>query len=264
MSTAPARRRALVTGASSGIGEAFARRLAADDYDLVLVARRADVLEALAAELKEKRGVAVETLAADLTQDAELSGVEARIRSDAGLELLVNNAGFGSEGRFHELDPAGETRMVRLNVEAVVRLTHAALQGMVERGHGAIVNVSSGVAFVPSPYFATYGATKAFVNSFTEALYEELRGTGVRVQALCPGFTRTGFQATAGVDSSRIPSFLWMEPEQVVEASLDGLRRGTLVCVPGLHNQLSSAFRGPLSRPLARRLLGAFGRRGRS
>lgn len=256
------RRRALVTGASAGIGRAFAERLAADDFDLVVVARRAESLHALADRLRARHGVEAAVLPADLTDPAALARVEDVLRTDRRIELLVNNAGFGSEGRFHELDLENEVRMLRLNVEAVVRLSHAALGPMVERGRGALINVSSGLGFVPAPYFATYGASKAFVTSFSEALSEELSGTGVRVQVLCPGFTRTEFQQVAGTDTTRLPGFLWQEPEEVVSASLEGLRKGTLVVVPGLGNRLSLApFRGALARTLGRRVLGLAGRR---
>ncbi len=258
------RRRALVTGASSGIGEAFARRLAADGYDLVLVARRADALSALAGDLEAKHGVGATPLPADLAAEEELARVEAAVAGEPPLDLLVNNAGFGVEGIFAEAPLAGQTAMIRVNVEAVVRLTHAALGTMLPRGRGAIINVSSGTAFYPMPYFAVYAASKAFVNSFTEAVAEEIRGRGVRLQALCPGFTRTRFQERAGMDSSRIPSFAWQSPEEVVEASLDALERGRLVCVPGALNQLMlAAPRGQLARSLVSRAAAAFERRAR-
>ena len=259
---ASGRRRALVTGASSGIGAAFARRLARDDWDLVLVARRADALEALAEELRAKRGVRVDVLPADLTERADLARVEDALRSDPALELLVNNAGFGTECRFHEAEIERETRVLRLNAEAVMRLAHAALGPMVERGRGALINVSSGIGLMPAPFFAVYGATKAFVNAFSEAIAEELVGTGVRVQALCPGFTRTEFQQVAGTDASRLPGFLWQDADQVVEASLDGLRRGALIVIPGLPNRIALAFRGAAARTLTRKAVGFLGRRG--
>jgi short-subunit dehydrogenase len=255
-------RRAFVTGASSGIGEAFARRLALEGWDLVLVARRGEVLERLAAELRDRHPTRVEVLVADLAADADVARVEQALRDDVRLELLVNNAGFGTQGRFHDLPAEPEVRMARLHVEAVLRLTHAALPGMVARGRGAVVNVSSGLGFVPAPYYATYGATKAFVNSFSEALAEELRGSGVSVQVLCPGFTRTEFQRRAGMDASRIPDFLWQSPEDVVAESLAALQRGTVVCVPGRLNRASMGpVRGGLSRAATRRILAAFGRR---
>lgn len=249
-------RTALVTGASSGIGLAFAKRLARDGYRLILVARRADRLEALAKEFGQRHGAGFEVFPADLTRPEELLAVEDRIVGDPTLDLLVNNAGFGTVGRFAELEPEGEESEIRLNVLAVVRLARAALPGMLARGRGAIVNVSSMAGFGPSPYMATYAATKAFVNTFTEGLHEELAGTGVKVQALCPGFTRTEFQAVAGANTDDIPGFAWQEPDDVVAASLDGLEKGTLVVVPGLANQALSTVTSALPRSLTRRVLG--------
>ncbi len=256
------RRTALVTGASSGIGLAFAERLARDKYDLILVARSRERLEDLAKRLTEAHGHEVEVLPADLTQPAELRRVEERIRGERTLELLVNNAAFGTVGRFAELDPDREEDEIRLNVIALVRLARAALAGFVERGHGSIVNVSSLAAFQPDPFTATYGATKAFVNSFTEALHEELRETGVRVQALCPGFTRTEFQERAGVDTRTVPDFAWMDPGPVVEASLAALRRGDVICVPGATNRGIAAFSRLAPHVLTRRISAAMMRRG--
>ena len=250
------RRSALVTGASTGIGRTFAERLARDQYDLVLVARGAERLEALAKRLAEQRGIAARVLVADLTEPADLARVEAEVRERTP-DLLVNNAGFGTVGRFAELDVAGEEREVRLNVLALLRLTHAALAPMVERGHGGVINVSSLAGEAASPYTATYAATKAFVTSFSEALSEELRGSGVRVQVLLPGFTRTEFQERAGIDTQAIPGFAWMEPEAVVEASLAGLERGQVVCIPGLGNRLLAPFQRLLPRALVRRVIGA-------
>jgi hypothetical protein len=261
MKTASSKRRALVTGASSGIGLAFAEVLARDGHDLVVVARSAPRLEALAHRLHAAHHVTVEVVKADLTKAAALGNVEAMIAADRHLDLLVNNAGFGTIGRFVALDPDREEEEIRLNVVALVRLTRAALPGMVSRRRGAVINVSSLAAFTPGPVNATYSATKAFVNSFTEALHEELRGTGVRVQALCPGFTRTEFQERAGIDKSRIPSFAWMSAEAVVEASLAGLRRGQVVCIPGLANRLTAAVTGVVPRRIVRRAVGIGSRR---
>lgn len=252
--------RALVTGASTGIGAAFAQRLAREHRDLVVVARNRERLEALARELHKEHGARVEVLAADLTDPAELQIVETVVE-DADLELLVNNAGFGTVGSFAELDVAKEDEEVRLNVVALLRLTRAALPGMIARHRGAVINVSSMAAFQADPYNATYGATKAFVNSFTEALSEELRGTGVAVQALCPGFTRTEFQERAGIDVSGIPSMAWMSPEAVVEASLDALRRGQLICIPGMANRTVMTLSSTFPRSVTRRIMGTLGRR---
>lgn len=255
------RRRALVTGASSGLGAAFAEALARRGFDLVIVARRRERLEALADDLRDRYEVAVQVRVADLTQATDLQAIESHVASDAALTILVNNAGFGTIGRFAALDPDRDEAEIRLNVVALSRLTRAALPGMIARGLGGIINVSSVTALLPGPYHATYGASKAFVNSFTEALHEELRGTGVRVQALCPGFTRTEFQERAGVASRNVPSFAWMNPEYVVEASLAGLRRGTLVCVPGPIYQLLTTLITVLPRSLVRRLHGITSRR---
>ncbi len=250
------RPRALVTGASAGIGLAFAERLARDGYDLVLVARRRERLDALAKRLGESHGTLVEVLVADLTDDGDLFTVEQSVTTEPGLDLLVNNAGFGTVGAFHTLDPDAEQREIQLNVLALVRLTRAALPQMVERGSGGVINVSSMAGFQPAPYNATYGGTKAFVNSFTESLAEELRGTGVVVQALCPGFTRTEFQEVADVDTSAIPDFAWMEAETVVDASLAALEAGDVVCVPGLGNRMLSLASRSLPRSLVARLTG--------
>ena len=255
------RRRALVTGASTGLGAVFATALACQQYDLTIVARNRERLEALAERLRQNHGIAVEVVVADLTQGAALRTVEERVAQDQALELLVNNAGFGTTGPFATLDPDREEAEILLNVMALVRLTRAALPGMIARDRGAIINVSSMAAFVPGPYDATYGATKAFVNSFTEALHEELRGTRVRVQALCPGFTHTEFQQRAGIDVSAIPAYVWMTPEAVVEASLAALRRGQIVCVPGLMNRLLALLIGATPRRLVRRVTGLLAHR---
>ena len=225
---------ALVTGASSGIGEAFARRLAAAGYDLVLVARRQDRLDALAGQL------GAETLVADLTDERQLRHVEDRITKAANLELLVNNAGFGVRGWFWRADRDALERMHRLHVIATLRLSHAALAGMTVRGRGAIINVSSVAAFLGTPQGASYCATKAWINSFTAGLDLELKmqGCGVRVQALCPGFVRTEFHQVSGENYLRFSEGWWMRAEEVVEASLEGLERGKLFVVPGLRYKL--------------------------
>src|SRR5262249_47073619 len=246
---------ALVTGASSGIGEAFARRLARDGHDLVLVARRLDALEALAEELRAEHGAAVECLRAHPTLPPDLRSVEARARAAPVFALVVNNAGKGSAGAFAERDLEREEELVRLNAVALMRLSHAALGAMLPRGRGALINVSSLAGMGPYPFTATYGATKAFVNSLTESLAEELRGTGVRVQALCPGFTRTRFQESAGVDPKTVPDFAWMSADAVVEASLAGLARGEVVCVPGAGYKLLHAVAGALPRAAFRRVI---------
>jgi short-subunit dehydrogenase len=248
------RRLAIVTGASAGIGAAFAERLARDAYDLVLVARRRDRLDELAERLGRTHGRSVAVLAADLASAEGVRAVEARIAAEPALELVVNNAGFGTTGHFAELDRDAEEDQVRLNVLALLRLTHAAVESFKARGHGSVINVSSLAGFQPAPFNATYAATKAFVNSFTQAVSEELRGSGVRLQLLCPGFTRTEFQEVAGFASETIPDVAWMTAEAVVDASLAALRRGDLVVIPGRGNKVIGAVFRALPALLARRV----------
>ena len=230
---------ALVTGGSSGIGATFARKLAALGYDLVLVARRADRLEALAAELRAGCGVQVATVPADLTRDADVARVEAVIRAIPNLDLLINNAGFGVEGRFSRADIEPQIDMIRLHVLASVRLARAALDGMIARRRGGIINVASVAGFLALPGSVNYCATKGYLITFSRALALELGGTGVRVQALCPGFTHTEFHDDLkDFDKRRSPSFLWMPADAVVTSSLAGLARNEVVCIPGLGNRL--------------------------
>lgn len=231
---------AVVTGASSGIGAVFARKLAARGYRLLLVARRRERLEELAAELP---GCA-EILRADLTEEADLGAVEERLRRDESLELLVNNAGFGSVGRFHLADLERQDRMHRLHVMATMRLTHAALAGMVPRNRGGVINVSSVAAFATSPGNAGYCATKAWINIFTCALDMELRsaGSAVKMQSLCPGFTYSEFHDVIGVDRGSIPRALWLDAAYVVEESLRGLDRGRALVIPSWRYRAIATF----------------------
>jgi short-subunit dehydrogenase len=222
---------ALVTGATAGIGNAFVRRLAQDRYDLVLVSRDADRLEALAAELRTSCGVQVEVLAADLAEDAGCRTVESRLADRSRpVDLLVNNAGFSVNRRFATGDIEDEERMLRLLVRAVLRLTRAAVPGMLERRHGAVINVSSVAGFLPQ---GTYSAAKAWVTSFTQGLAGDLAGTGVRVVVVCPGFTHTEMHERAGIDMRRTPDWLWLDAAEVVDQAFHALARGTVVAVPG-------------------------------
>jgi len=256
---------ALVTGASAGIGRVFARRLAQRGDDLVVVARDKARLEELAAELAKDYGVAVEVLAADLTAAEDLSAVEARLAdSTRPIDLLVNNAGFGTFGAFHELPVEHELREVELNVVALVRLTHAALGPMVERGRGGVINVASIAAFQPVPRNATYAATKAYVLHFTEAIHDELHGTGVTALVCWPGYPRTEFAARAGVEaaSESIPNFMWDSAETVVHAALSDLEKGRAVSIPTIKNKALAGLSGTLSHRVTRRISGAMMRRG--
>jgi short-subunit dehydrogenase len=246
---------ALVTGASGGIGEALARRLASQGADLLLVARRRDDLDRIAAELRAAHNVVVDVLTADLTTSEGIQSVERRI-SERVPDVVVNNAGFGIVGPFHTTDAAKVDGMVRLNVLALTRLSHVAIAAMVERGSGAVVNVGSVAGYNPGPNLAVYNATKSFVISLTEALAEELRGTGVQVQVLCPGLTRTGFQEVAGDVGDSLPGFLWQDPDEVAGACLAGLRRGDVVVIPGVHNKAFVAGTQLLPASARRRLAG--------
>jgi len=252
--------RVLVTGASSGIGAAFARALAARGDDLVVVARDADRLDALAVEVRERDGVVCEVLAADLTDRAALEGVAARVSDEASpIDLLVNNAGFGTSGRFASLPLEPEQREIELNVVALHRLTHAALVPMVPRGHGGVINISSIGGYQPGPGFATYSATKAFVSSFTQAIHEELSGTGVKAMVVCPGLTRTEFQARAGADEiRRLPDFLWQEADEVASSALRDYERGRAVSVPGPLNLATAAFAAVIPGIVGRKVAAGF------
>jgi short-subunit dehydrogenase len=232
---------ALVTGASSGIGATFAKRLAKNGYSLILVARRRDRLEALARELG-----GAEILVADLTNDHDLKRVEERIAAAPDLELLVNNAGFGTIGRFFDVPVDGQDQMHRLHVIATVRLAHTALRGMVARGRGAVINVSSVAGFGNSPGNVSYCATKTWMNSFTEGLYLDLKSAGspVKVQCLCPGFTLSEFHDVIHMDRKSVPGWLWTRAEDVVDTSIEGLRQGKLFVVPGLFYKLLVKVQG--------------------
>jgi uncharacterized protein len=233
-----------ITGASSGIGSVFAQKLASG-HDLILVARRRDRLEDLAAQLSRAYGSQVEIMQADLTQDEDLFAVAERIANEPRLALLVNNAGFGTKGRFWESPLEPQEQMHRLHIIAPMRLSHAALRNMVPRDFGGIINVASVSAFVRTPAHASYSATKSWMTVFTESLYLELKSirSNVAVQALCPGLTYSEFHDAMGVDrKSMASSAFWMTADQVVDASLDGLRRRKLFVIPGWRYRLFTAI----------------------
>jgi uncharacterized protein len=221
---------ALVTGASSGIGKQLARQLAADGCDLVIVARRTGLLEQLAADLRTAHHVSVEILTADLTSPAGLAETKDRLAQQARpIELLVNNAGFGAGGSFADL-PAGTIGgQVSLNVMALVALTRAVLPSMLGRRHGGVLNVSSVAGFLALPGSAVYGATKAFVTSFSESLHGEVADQGVHVTALCPGFTRT----ESSGEADDLPGLALLDAGRVARAGLDAVAAGRVICVPG-------------------------------
>ena len=243
---------ALVTGASSGIGEAMVRRLADAGIPQVIVARRAGRLQELADAYP-----GIEVLAADLTTDTGVAAVAARVSStDEPIDLVVNNAGFGTSGDFHSLDPDRLDDEIILNVRALTRLSHAALATMVPRGRGYLLNVSSVASFQPAPKLAVYAATKAYVTSLTESLHEEVRGTGVHVTVLCPGLTRTEFQSVSSSETyaNNYPSFAWLSAEHVAKDGLEDVARGRAMSVPGvIYKGLASAT-GVTPRAITRRL----------
>ncbi|MFE6622173.1 SDR family NAD(P)-dependent oxidoreductase [Streptomyces sp. NPDC008086] len=221
---------ALITGSTAGIGAAFARRLAADGHDLVLVARDTKRLREQATELHDRHGIEAEVLAADLAEDSGIETVAARLGDRRNpVDLLINNAGFGNRGRYLDVPMADELKMLKVHCEAVLRLTSAATEGMRERGRGGVVNVASVAAFVPR---GTYGASKAWVVQFTQGAARDLAGSGVRLMALCPGFVRTEFHERAGMGTDNIPGWMWLDADKLVAAALSDLARGRAVSIP--------------------------------
>jgi short-subunit dehydrogenase len=251
----------LVTGASSGIGAEVARGLARRGHGVTLAARREERLRELAEEISGEHDVRVETIAIDVTDKDARSRLKADIEERGlAVEVLVNNAGFGSGGAFVEQDAEEEASIIATNVEALVAITGHFLPAMVERGRGAVLNLASLISFQPVPFQATYGASKSAVLAFTEAIHEELRGSGVTITAICPGPVRTEFgeQGGFGGADDKIPDFVWLEADKVAEDAIEGLEKGERVVVPGALNQLA-AFAGhymPRSMllPVARRV----------
>jgi short-subunit dehydrogenase len=221
---------ALITGSTAGIGAAFARRLAADGHNLVLVARNTARLGEQATELHDRHGIEAEVLTADLATDKGIDTVAARLADRKNpVDLLVNNAGFGNKGRYLDVSMADELKMLKVHCEAVLRLTSAATEAMRERGRGGVVNVASVAAFVPR---GTYGASKAWVVQFTQGAAKDLAGSGVRLMALAPGFVRTEFHERAGMGTDNIPNWMWLDADKLVAAALADLARGKSLSIP--------------------------------
>ncbi len=231
---------ALITGASAGLGVEFAKLFAADRHDVVLVARRRDRLDALAAALEKEHGGRAHVIALDLgVPDGAQRLLDELSRRGLAIDFLVNNAGFGERGRFCDLSAARSLEMVQVNVTTVVTLTRALLPGMIERGRGRVLNVGSVAGFQPGPFMAVYYASKAFVNSFTEALAFELRGTGVTATVSCPGATITEFGAVAGTDRSRLFRLGAAPAQRVAREAYDAMMAGKAMVVHGLKNKLA-------------------------
>lgn len=221
---------ALITGSTAGIGAAFARRLAADGHDLVLVARDTDRLRKQATELHDRHGIEAVVLTADLATDAGIEAVTARLEDRKNpVDLLINNAGFGNRGRFLEVSMADELRMLKVHCEAVLRLTSAAAGAMRERGRGGVVNVASVAAFVPR---GTYAASKSWIVQFTQGAARDVAADGVRLMALAPGFVRTEFHERAGLGTDNIPGWMWLDADKLVASALADLARGRTLSIP--------------------------------
>lgn len=232
---------ALITGPTSGLGAGFARRYAADGHDLVLVARDGERLEQLAAELRADTGITVEVLAADLSVAGDRDRVVQRLAD--GVQVLVNNAGFGTSGEFWSADYVLLQSQLDVNVTAVMQLTHAALPPMLAAGKGTVINVASVAGLLPGRG-STYSASKAWVIAFSEGLANGLEGTGVGVHALCPGFVHTEFHERAGIDMAGTPSWFWLEVPDVVRDTLAAVAKGDVVIIPGLqYKALTTAGR---------------------
>jgi short-subunit dehydrogenase len=235
---------ALITGATSGIGAAFAKKFASQNYDLIITGRREEKISTFADELRSKYKVNIEVIICELSNDQHLELLFERVKNLKNLAILVNNAGFAVRNKFHEENFTVFENMIKVHVLATIKLTHAALPNMISNNEGIIINVSSIMAFFPFPRNSMYTATKAFINLFTESINLELKNTGVRVQVLCPGLTLTDFHEKMGLDTRELakkPTWLWqppMLPERVVEISLRCLAKNKVICIPGIFNKL--------------------------
>ena len=232
---------ALVTGASSGIGEAFARELASRNYDLIIVARRKHRLEELAEELKSSYPISIDAIVADLSAEKDIKQVEEHIKKIKNLDMLVNNAGFGTSGYFYDVSPEKSVNMINVHVLAATRFCRAALPGMIKRNKGSIINVSSLASFYPLKGNTIYNATKNYLNMFSRSIQKELKDYNIKVQALCPGFTYTEFHDTdefKDFNRSSVPKFLWMPAQDVAKRSLKALRKNKVIFIPGIKNRI--------------------------
>jgi len=253
---------ALITGPTSGLGAGYARHYARDGYDLVLVARDVERLDELAAELRAAHGIDVEVLPADLAEATDRAKVADRLA--AGVQVLVNNAGFGTSGEFWTADPAMLQAQLDVNVTAVMQLTRAALPPMLAAASGTVINIAS-MAGLLSGRGSTYSASKAWVVSFTEGLANALAGTGVRVHTVCPGFVHTEFHQRAGINMKSIPSLLWLSVDDVVAESLADVAKGKVISVPGLQYKVLASVGRLVPRGLVRAVNNTMGRgRGRT
>lgn len=247
---------AYITGASSGIGEEFARQLL-NTYRVVLIARNQSKLESLSQEFRK---ISPDSnpilLSLDLTLNSDVKILCDKMIQDSSLGLLINNAGYGTVGAFSDLNIQEELREIQLNVTTLVETTHAALQNFKKQKSGAIINVASIAGYLPAPYSATYAATKAYVRSFTESIFEELRDSGISIQALCPGLTHSDFHQRAGIEKSNFPNFMWMTAEEVVTASLLALKRNQVICIPGGVNQSAVGLTNLLPSSITRKVAG--------
>lgn len=249
-------KKAYITGASSGIGKEFAIQLM-NSHDLVLIARNLQALEDLKLEILAKvPDRDIEVISLDLTKSKDSKTLYKKVLSDNDLDLLVNNAGFGTVGDFSDISIEEELKEIQLNVSALVELTHAALINLKKRNSGGIINVASLAAYLPAPYSATYAATKAFVKSFTESIHEEAIRHGVVVQSLCPGLTHSDFHQRAGIEKSNFPKFMWMDSRDVVKDSLRSLKKKHAVCIPGGVNQTAIGLTNIVPNFLSRKLAG--------
>jgi len=255
---------AAVTGASEGLGKELARQLAAEGYNLLIIARRPALLQEIKADLEEKYGVQVEPIVCDLSKSEELKQVEDRLEKEETLEVLVNNAGFGLGTSFPDVDPDKNEAMIRVHAIATMRLSRAALVPMCKQNKGYVINVSSVAAFMYGANSAEYIATKAYILSFSKSLQCDVRRYGVRIQALCPGFTHTGFHSTESMQFFKkgdTPRWLWLSAEYVVKTSLRSIRRTSrVVCVPSLRYKLILAL---ICNPIGSALIGYFSGPGR-